>query len=81
MQLGPDDAQRRIVLQQRLVNFRQPFEDGRVKDSVSRGRPRKRGCLKLQLGFIAKQIAVRARAFNTVAAMIAPRSVKAKGDK
>jgi len=30
LQLGPDGAQGRVVFQQRLVNLRQPFEDGGV---------------------------------------------------
>jgi len=37
LQLGPDGAQRRIVFQQALVNFRQTFEDGGVGEELLAG--------------------------------------------
>ena len=30
LQFGPDGAQRRVVFEQRLINLRKPFENGRV---------------------------------------------------
>ena len=71
LELCPNGAQCRIVFQQGLVNFRQAVENRRIGDQVSR--------ICMNARTTKTLIATAFGLFNTVAAMIAPCSVKAKG--